>query len=245
MPSATLRTADTSAFTRRTPAARSRGRGGLASLPDVRGILTTPTAALSAAVLMLSACGSEEDAVDLGAALSADVTVGEPFDTTAYHPDDRGVRVDYTLTNDGEAPLLVVTERGHEQAGHPSAPALPESVWVSGRGDGVARLSKQMFDAPGDTLPTDPWTAPAVVVAPGESVSGRMFVLLPIRPDLPPTGDLLTHDEKPLDYRPDQVEVCVQVAPLPDGVPDPQDMTMATQGRALSCAGPTPVPTDD
>ena len=47
--------------------------------------------------------------------LRAEVEVGGPFDTQAYLSDGQGVRVGYTLTNDGDRPLLVVLERGHEE----------------------------------------------------------------------------------------------------------------------------------
>ena len=106
----------------------------------------------------------------------------------------------------------------------------------------MARLSKQMFDVPRDSLPVDPWTAPAQIVPPRERLSGRIFVRLPIHQRLPRPGSLLSHDEAPLDGRADQVEICVQVAPVSEQFPDTTDMTGITVGRSLVCAGPLPLP---
>lgn len=211
----------------------------------MRGRRAGAPAAVVAAVALLSSCGTEGDAMELGARVQAEVEVGGPFDTEAYRPDTVGLRVEYTLTNDGDDPLLVVLERGHEQGGFQSGPDVPEAVWVSGVGDGVARLSKQMFDASHDSPPTDPWTAPVQRLGPGESLDGQMFVLLPIHERLPEQGTFLSHDEAPLDYRPDRVEVCVQVAPVSEDFPDATMMTGITQGRTLVCAEPVDIPDHD
>ena len=99
-----------------------------------------------------------------------------------------------------------------------------------------------MFDVPRDSLPTDPWIAPAQIVPPGESLSGRMFVRLPIQQQLPQAGSLLSHDEAGLDGQLDQVESCVQVAPVSEQFPNATRMTGITEGRTLVCAGPLSLP---
>lgn len=168
-----------------------------------------------------------------------------PATSTAYSPDQEGLAVSYTVTNDGTAPLLVVTERGHAQASSTTAPAVPESVWVSAASEnGAARLSKQVFDVPSGVLPTAPWRAPAVLVPPGDSVEGQMFALLPLRGDLPPVGETLTHEERPLSVDATSVELCVQVAPSPGPDAYNDEITMSFPGRTLVCSDVLPLPTD-
>ena len=114
-----------------------RGWVMVAIVLGVRGQGMSRASAMMAVALVLSACGTqgtEGTSVDLGASLQAEVEVGAPFDTQAYHPDDQGVRVEYALTNDGDRALLVVLERGHEQGGFQSGPSVPDAVWVSGGG---------------------------------------------------------------------------------------------------------------
>lgn len=153
---------------------------------------------------------------DAEASIVASAEIGAPFPTLPdddgdrYHPQDRGVRVEYSVTNAGEHPLLVAAERGHSQGR--SGPDRPESAWVSGGSDGSARFSKQVFPQRGNELLTDPFRAPAAVLAPGESVTGRMFVRLPIL-EAVPTTSLLRIDVAPMPPRPTSVEPCVQVAP--------------------------------
>lgn len=165
-----------------------------------------------------------------------------PAPTEAYSTDQAGLWVRYTVTNTGETPLLVLTDRGHAQSAQSSAPEIDSSVWVSGTDDGVVRLSKQVFFAPGGVLPTDPWRAPAVLIDPGESVEGEAFALEPLRTDLPAAGQTLTHDEQPVADDLTGVEVCVQIAPSagPDAYND--EISMTTEGRSLVCSAVLDLP---
>lgn len=166
------------------------------------------------------------------------------IEATVSH-DEQGLLVSYTVTNDGDAPLLVLTERGHDQSNSSSAPREPGSVWVSEASPGVARLSKQVFGTTPGTLLYAPWRAPAALVDPGERLDGEMSVPLPLRGDLPEVSEALVHDEQPLTAAPDQVEVCVQVAPSPGPTAYNDEITMDSPGRALVCTGPLELPTDE
>lgn len=159
-------------------------------------------------------------------------------------PDEQGLLVSYTVTNDGDAPLLVLTERGHAQSNVSTAPPEPESVWVSQASPDVARLSKQVFSTTPGTLLSAPWRAPATLVEPGASLDGQMSVSLPLRTDLPEVSEAMVHDEQPLTTSPGQVEVCVQVAPSPGPTAYNDEITMDSPGRALVCTGPLALPTE-
>lgn len=156
--------------------------------------------------------------------------------------DEQGLQVSYTVTNDGDSPLLVLTERGHDQSSSSTAPREPGSVWVSQASPDVARLSKQVFSTTPGTLLYAPWRAPAALVEPGGSLDGQMSVPLPLRGDLPEVSEVLVHDEQPLTTTPEQLEVCVQVAPSPGPTAYNDEITMDSPGRALVCTGPTALP---
>lgn len=195
---------------------------------------------------------SQEDAVQTStsstpvrATLSARL---EPGELGAPYPEGiAGLTVSYTVTNDGSEPVLVVLERGHSQSSSSTAPASPAAAWVgAGSAHGVARLSKQIFDAPSGATLTTPWRAPAQLLAGGESLEGSVLVPLPLRPDLPATSDVLTVGDRPLAGDERQVEICVQVAPDPRAVyPDAfvDEITHATPGRSLVYSDPAPLPT--
>lgn len=69
-----------------------------------------------------------------------------------------------------------------------------------------------------------------------------MVVPVPIRQMLPAQESLLSHEEEPPDHQADRVEVCVQVAPVSEEIPNATRMTGMTEGRTLACAGPVPSP---
>lgn len=158
--------------------------------------------------------------------------------------DEQGLRVSYTVTNDGDAPLLILTERGHDQSSSSTAPREPDSVWVSQASSDVARLSKQVFSTTPGTLLYAPWRAPATLVAPGDSLEGQMSARLPLRGDLPEVSEAMVHDEQPLAATPGQVEVCVQVAPSPGPTAYNDEITMDSPGRALVCTDPLALPAE-
>lgn len=159
--------------------------------------------------------------------------------------DERGLQVFYTVTNDGDAPVLVLTERGHDQSDSSTAPREPGSVWVSQASPDVARLSKQVFDTTPGTLLYAPWRAPAALVDHGERLDGEMSVPLPLRGDLPDASEALVHDEQPLTASPTLVEVCVQVAPSAGAEAYNDEITMDSPDRVLVCTGPLAVPPDE
>ena len=208
--------------------------------------------------LALSACGGAGPGTGPGTSPSGPTTVTTPSPqeaavTTEPAParasieatvlrDDEGLRVSYTVTNDGDAPLLVLTERGHDQSGSSTAPREPASVWISQASPDVARLSKQVFSTTPGTLLYAPWRAPAVLVDPGGHLDGEMSVPLPLRGDLPEVSEAMVHDEQPLTATPTAVEVCVQVAPSPGPTAYNDEITMDSPGRALVCTGPLGLP---
>lgn len=232
---------------------RWRAPGASVIVGGVRGTICTLLTA--AAAVALTGCGQAVDAAAGGsttppadAPAPASATVEAELRTAlatseTYAPDLTGLAVTYTVTNTGDTPLIVLTERGHAQSGSSTAPDEPGSVWVSGAGDGVARLSKQVFDAPQDVLLPAPWRAPGVLVDPGASVEGEMFAPLPLRTDLPPVGETMVHDEQELVVEPDLAEVCVQVAPSPGPDAHNDEITMGTPGKGLACTDALPLPT--
>ncbi len=211
--------------------------------------------------LALSACGEAELEAGPGTSPSgpAIATTPSPQDAAVttepasvrasieatVSRDEQGLRVSYTVTNDGEAPLLVLTERGHDQSGSSTAPREPESVWVSQASPDAARLSKQVFSTTPGTLLHAPWRAPAALVDGGGHLNGEMSVPLPLRGDLPDVSEAMVHDEQPLTTAPTQVEVCVQVAPSPGPTAYNDEITMDSPGRALVCTGPLALPSDE
>lgn len=173
--------------------------------------------------------------------------VSPPGELGAPYPSGiQGVTVTYTVTNQGSDPVVVIFERGHGQSSSSTAPQTPEAAWVGASDSpGIARLSKQIFDAPGEATLATPWRAPAQLVQGGESVEGRMLVPFPLRADLPSSSDILTVTDQPLAGDERQVEVCVQVAPDPRASHPGafvDEITHATPGRTLICSEPEQLP---
>ena len=190
----------------------------------------------------------EDDTVQTSAPLQVQITaqtVAGPLGGP-YPANIEGLVVQYTVTNEGDEPVLVAQERGHDQNADSVAPATDESAWVgAGSAPGVARVSKQVFDAPGGIELAAPWRAPALLVDPGSSVDGTMLVPLPLRPDLPRSSASILVDDEPLAGDESSVEVCVQVAPDPRAAhPETftDEITHATPGRQLVCTAPEPLP---
>lgn len=217
------------------------GACGEASGSSTAGTDRTPSSEDTA---MTSSAGAPGPAAQAVATVTAKLSrgpLGDPFPAGVD-----GLRVSYTVTNRGSDPILVVTERGHDQSSDSVAPAAPESAWVgAGETAGVARLSKQVFDAPGGVELAAPWRAPAELVDAGSSVQGSMKAPLPLRPDLPRSTEALTVQDEPLSGEATSVEICVQVAPdpraqHPDAFTD--EITHGTPGRRLVCSEPQTVP---
>ncbi len=159
-----------------------------------------------------------------------------------YPPESEGLAGTYTVRNDGDDPLYIATERAHGQLADASMPEIDEAVWVSSGDEGAARLSKQVFDVPGDVLLSVPFVLEASRVEPGEEIEGAVYVPLPLVAELPPDGDHYVVGEDPYQDGASQAEICVQAAPVPDEDSRPGRLTNYTPNRQLACSDPMPLP---
>jgi hypothetical protein len=145
--------------------------------------------ALVVTVAALGACGSDDADGD---AVGADADPAEArVDVEVGHV-DAGLRITWTVTNDGDTPLLVFDNlRGDEQPGHPV-----QGAFVTGgdgrpaRGAGVVEVSRRVFPVPADVEGVQVPTVTAVELAPGASATATENVPLPFayRPAAPRGG---------------------------------------------------------
>lgn len=224
----------------------------------MRGVIAT-TAVLAG--LLLSACGGtqaptggtgsddppttagdeESTSVDTTEALVTAEQVEELPATSPYPSTVPTLAIRYTVRNDGTGPLLVATERGHDQASSSTAPRTPMAVWVSqGSAEDLARLSKQVFDAPADVDLAAPWRAPAELLEAGAELEGYVVVPVPLQGDLPRASGGLILTEEELGTAAARVEVCLHVVPFVDGM-SPDEILMGMAG-GLACSDPLEVP---
>lgn len=151
------------------------------------------------------------------------------------------VAIRYSVRNEGAGPVLVATERGHDQEQSSPAPDSPMAVWVSqGHEDDLARLSKQVFDAPDDIDLAAPWRAPAELLEAGAELEGYVVVPVPLQGDLPAARRSLILTEEELTGTPARVEVCIHVVPYVDGAA-PDEIVMGMAG-GLVCSDPLELP---
>lgn len=163
-----------------------------------------------------------------------------------WPPDTEALLADYTVTNDGTRPVLVVQRRPERMASQLDFPPddSEESTWVMGTSDGEVRISKQMFQVTGSDDGTA-YLVPAALLGPGESVSGRAVAALPLRhlgPD-PELFEVPEDQELPSDAT--TWQFCVQVAPEGPGVdPDRPEVRHYTEGLELLCSDRAQLPPD-
>ncbi|HZM29782.1 MAG TPA: hypothetical protein VFB77_04790 [Acidimicrobiales bacterium] len=165
------------------------------------------TAAL-VAVLVASACGGGDDAGP-GERPDGDTPAADASLDVTVEPVDAGVRISWTVTNDGEDPLLVFDNvRGDEAEGEPL-----RGAYVTGGEGGVVEVSRRLFPVPGDVEGVQDYMVTAGGLEPGASEARTDSVTLPFTygPAAPEGGG----DELPED--PARAVFCLGVAP-PDAI---------------------------
>lgn len=128
---------------------------------------------------------------------SLDVTV---------EPVDAGVRISWTVTNDGDDQLLVFDNvRGDEAEGEPL-----QGAYVTGGEDRTVEVSRRLFPVPDDVEGVQDYTVTAGDLGPGASEARTDSVTLPFTygPAAPEGGG----DELPED--PARAVFCLGVAPV-------------------------------
>lgn len=126
---------------------------------------------------VLGACGDDDTDVpraDPPADASLDVEVTQV---------DAGLRITWTVTNDGDVPLLVFDGLdGDEAPGEPVQGAYVTGGDGSdlGGGDGVAEISRRLFPLPNDLEGVQQYGTNASELAPGGTASQTESVSLPL-----------------------------------------------------------------
>ena len=127
-------------------------------------------------------CGSDDDEGD-----SADVAQPDPPADASLHVDvervDAGLRITWTVTNDGDVPLLVFDGLdGDEAPGEPVQGAYVTGGDGSdvGGGNGVAEISRRLFPVPDDLEGVQQYGTNASELARGASASQTENVSLPL-----------------------------------------------------------------
>jgi hypothetical protein len=144
-------------------------------LPAVAGAL----AALALGAAGVVACGSDDDG---GEAPRADPPVDASLDVEVERL-DAGLRITWTVTNDGDVPFLVFDGLdGDEAAGEPVQGAYVTGGDGSdqGGGDGVAEISRRLFPVPDDLEGVQQYGTNASELAPGATASQTENVSLPL-----------------------------------------------------------------
>lgn len=163
-----------------------------------------PVAALAlAVVLAASACGGDGDDGPGGDAPAAEASL----DVTV-EPVDAGVRISWTVTNDGDEPLLVVDNlRGDEAADEPLQGAYVTGG-DGGREDGMVEVSRRLFPVPDDVEGVQDYTVTAGDLGPRgrETRTDSVTVPFTYAPAAPEGGG----DELPEDA--DRAVFCLGVA---------------------------------
>ena len=144
-------------------------------LPAVAGSL----AALALGAAGVAACGSDDDG---GEAPRADPPADASLDVEVERL-DAGLRITWTVTNDGDVPLLVFDGLdGDEAAGEPVQGAYVTGGDGSdqGGGDGAAEISRRLFPVPDDLEGVQQYGTNASELAPGATASQTENVSLPL-----------------------------------------------------------------
>jgi hypothetical protein len=165
-----------------------------------------------AAVLALgpAACGSDDadGTTEGGDRVSHDPPAVDARLDVEVDRRDAGLRISWTVTNDGARPLLVFDNfRGDEEPG-----AVVQGAYVTGgvdRGDDAAEVSRRLFPVPGDVEGVQQYGLNASELAAGASAAAVENVPLPLayRPAAPEGGG------DPLPGDPTQAVFCLGVAP--------------------------------
>ena len=160
---------------------------------------------------VLGACGDDDGSGDLP---RADPPADASLDVEV-EPVDAGLRITWTVTNDGDVPLLVFDGLdGDEAPGEPVQGAYVTGGDGSdlGGGDGVAEISRRLFPVPDDLEGVQQYGTNASELAPGATASQTENVPLPLQ-DAPAASEG-GGDEVPDD--PSEAVFCLGVGPQDD-----------------------------
>jgi hypothetical protein len=161
--------------------------------------------------LVIGGCGSDDDTGgdtggDTGSA--GDTGLDDGGLDVEVERLDAGLRITWTLSNDGNAPLLVFDDfRGDEAPGEPVQGAFVTGGEGDGRGDGVVEVARRLFPVPGDLEGVQQYGVSASELAPGANATATENVVLPFsyHPAAPQGGGAELPDE------PAQVVFCIGI----------------------------------
>ncbi|WP_315092860.1 hypothetical protein [uncultured Cellulomonas sp.] len=127
----------------------------------------------------------------------------------------QGLRVEYTVTNDGDVPVTVLDRMPGEGSFSSAYVVDDERVTVDAYADGVVELSKRSYATPDDVTLESPWELQGTRLAPGDSVSGVGVTPFPLQVvgigfDIEPVG----LDEVPADA--ERWRFCIEVGEAGD-----------------------------
>jgi len=166
--------------------------------------------ALVLVALGVAACGSDDDGDDVPRAdPPADAALDVEVDRV-----DAGLRITWTVTNDGDVPLLVFDGLdGDEDPGEPVQGAYVTGGDGSGTGgDGVAEISRRLFPVPDDLEGVQQYGTNASELAPGATASQTENVSLPL--EEAPAASAGGGEDLPDD--PSEAVFCLGVGPQDD-----------------------------
>jgi hypothetical protein len=153
--------------------------------------------------LLVAGCGSD-DAPD-SAEGTDPATLEVDVETV-----DAGLRIRWTVTNDGDTPLLVLDDfQGDEPPGEPVQGAFVTGGEGDGRGDGVVEVSRRLFPVRADLEGVQQqYGVAATELAPGASATATENVTVPFAfsPAAPVDGGADLPDD------PAEVVFCLGVA---------------------------------
>lgn len=163
-----------------------------------------------AATVPLAACGGDGDDDGRGTAggdsRPAERDAADASLEVSVTELDAGVRIAWTVTNEGEEPLLVFDNlRGDEAEGEPV-----QGAYVTGGEGGTVEVSRRLFPVPDDVEGVQDYAVTAAGLAPGASKAATDSVGLPFAygPAAPEGGGDALPDE------PSRAVFCVGVAPV-------------------------------
>ncbi len=158
------------------------------TVPRRRGRALAGAVTLSVLVgAAVSGCGSDDGDDSGDGEDAADVSRPDPPAEASLDVDvervDAGLRITWTVTNDGDVPLLVFDGLdGDEAPGEPVQGAYVTGGDGSGLGgdDGVAEISRRLFPVPDDLEGVQQYGTNASELGPGATASQTENVSLPL-----------------------------------------------------------------
>lgn len=140
---------------------------------------------------------------------------GVRLEATLSEEQGQGLRVEYTVTNDGDVPVTVLDRMPAEGSFSSGYVVDPERVTVDAYADGMVELSKRSYATPDDVALESPWELQGTRLPPGERLRGVGVTPFPLQVvgigfDIEPVGV----DEVPADA--ERWRFCIEVGQAGD-----------------------------